>query len=244
MKRKDRRSIRSYSDKEVSQELLNDIISAASRASTTGNMQLYSIIVTRSQEMKEKLSPFHFNQPMIKSAPIVLTFCADLNRFVKWCEINNAIPGYDNFQSFTAAMLDTTIIAQAFCDEAESRGLGICYLGTTTYNAKDIIDTLALPKRVIPITTITVGYPADIPPQVERLPLEAFVHNEVYCDYDEKMIKSLYSEKESLEANQKFVKENNKETLAQVFTDIRYTKNNNEVFSKKFIDVLKENNFL
>src|SRR5574344_151329 len=80
------RSIRQYSAQNISEETLQQILNAAVRGSTTGNMQLYSIIVTRDQAMKNKLAPFHFNQPMATSAPLILTFCADFNRFSKWCE--------------------------------------------------------------------------------------------------------------------------------------------------------------
>lgn len=243
-KMKNRRTVRKYTNQDVSKELLNELLSVACRASTTGNMQLYSIVVTRGDENKEKLAPAHFNQPMVRQAPVVLTFCADYNRFVKWCELRNAEPGYDNLQSFMAAVMDSLLAAQTFCTAAEEAGLGICYLGTTTYNAPQIIEALNLPKRVVPVITVTVGYPDGDTEQVERLPLEAIVHEEAYRDYAAADIDRLYAEKESLPANIRFVEENNKETLAQVFTDIRYTRKNNEYFSEVFMEVLKKQGFL
>lgn len=241
---KQRRTIRKYDSRMISEEMLKELLEIAARASTTGNMQLYSVIVTRTPEMKSKLAPAHFNQPMVTQAPVVLTFCADFNRFVKWCELRNAEPGYDNFQSFLAAATDALLVAQTFCNAAEEQGLGICYLGTTTYNARQIIDALELPERVVPITTVTVGYPSQLPDQVERLPLDAVVHWESYKDYAADDIDVLYRDKEALEANRRFVAENGKETLAQVFTDIRYTRVNNEHFSKEFMEVLKDQKFL
>lgn len=238
------RTIRKYTDQEIAPELLSKLLETACRASNTGNMQAYSIIVTTGNELKQHLAPAHFNQPMIIQAPVVLTFCADFNRFTKWCEQRDATPGYDNFQSFMATAIDTLIAAQTFCIAAESVGLGICYLGTTTYNAREIIDILKLPKLVVPITTITVGYPDGISDQTDRLPLEAVVHSETYKDYTKKEINSLYAEKENSDFYKQFVLENKKETLAQVFTDIRYSKKNNEFFSDKFITVLKEQGFL
>lgn len=238
-----RRTIRRYSEKEISETLLLELLTAACRVSTTGNMQLYSIVVTRDEEMKKKLSPAHFNQPSVMSAPVVLTICADFNRFIKWCELNDAKPGYDNFQSFFTAAIDALLAAEQFCVAAESQGLGICYLGTTTYNCDKIIDILQLPRYVVPVATLTVGYPAFIPAQVDRLPLEAVVHNELYKDYDNEHIASLYRNKEMLEENKQFVKENNKQTLAQVFTDVRYTKENNEHFSKVLLNTIKRQGF-
>lgn len=242
---KNRRSIRKYTQQDIPNELLNELLETASRASNTGNMQLYSVVVTRDKENKEKLAPAHFNQPMITSAPVVLTFCADANRFVKWAEQRDAKAGFDNLQTFITAAIDAMLFAQSFCNAAEEKGLGICYLGTTTYNTDKIIEALSLPKLVVPITTITVGYPElPLPDQPERLPLEAVIHQESYKDYTAASIDALYKEKEELEVNRQFIKENNKETLAQVFTDIRYTKKNNEFFSEVLVKVLKEQGFM
>jgi hypothetical protein len=200
-------------------------------------------VVTTSQELKKQLAPAHFNQPMVVSAPAVLTFCADFNRFSKWCEQRKATPGYNNFQSFMAAAIDAIIFAQTFAVAAESEGLGICYLGTTTYNAQEIIRTLNLPELVIPVTTLTMGYPADNPPVTDRLPPESIVHQETYQDFTPAAIDTLYAEKEKNETYLKFIQDNNKETLAQVFTDIRYTQKNNEFFSEKFLEALREQGF-
>ena len=242
---RNRKTIRNYSDKEVSAELLKSLIEDAMQAPTTGGMQLYSVVVTRSEEMKQKLAPHHFNQRMVTTAPVVLTFCADFNRFDKWCEASNAVPCYSNLQSFISAMLDVTIFAQQFNTAAEMAGLGCCYIGTTTYNAPQIAETLRLPKMVIPVVTLSVGYPAnfDGEPKAERLPVEAVMHEEVYQDYSEERVKELYAEKESLDVNKHYVEENSKETLAQVFTDVRYPKANNETFSKIFMDFMESQGF-
>lgn len=239
-----RRTIRKYSAKPVDDTLLNEILKAGCRTSTTGNMQVYSIIVTRDNENKKELAPFHFNQKMITEAPVVLTFCADFNRFNKWCKISNAEPGYDNFLSFMTAAIDALLVAQTVCIAAESRGLGICYLGTTTYMAHKIIKTLKLPKGVVPVTTVTLGWPAETPEQVDRLPLEAVVHNEIYKDYTEESIIRFYSKKEGRSDSKQFVVENNKETLAQVFTDVRYKKADNVHFSNILLQVLKDQGFM
>lgn len=242
---KNRRTIRQYTRKDVSDEILNELLEIAARASNTGNMQLYSVVVTRDPANKAKLAPAHFNQPMITTAPVVLTFCADANRFVKWADARQAEAGFDNCQTFMAATIDAMLFAQSFCNAAEAAGLGICYLGTTTYNADQIIETLSLPRLVVPIVTVTVGYPAEpLPGQVERLPLEAVVHREAYLDYTPEAIDALYRDKEELEVNKQFVRENKKQTLAQVFTDVRYTKKNNEYFSEVFLKVLKDQGFL
>ena len=238
------RTIRKYSDKPVDDQLLKTILEAGCRASTTGNMQVYSIVVTRDNAMKEKLAPLHFNQPMVKTAPVVLTFCADFNRFNQWCEARQANPGYDNFLSFTTAAIDALLVAQNVAVAAESQGLGICYLGTTTYMAHQLIELLQLPKGVVPVTTITMGWPDGMPDQIDRLPLEAVVHYETYTDFTPERLDAIYREKEARADNRKFVAENGKESLAQVFTDVRYKKADNVAFSKMFLEVLAKQGFM
>ena len=152
---KQRRTIRKYQQKDISSDLLNDLLETSFRASTVGNMQVYSVIVTRDADRKARLAPAHFNQPMVKTAPAVLTFCIDLRRFSKWCEQRKAEPGYNNFEWFVTGAVDALLAAQTFCVAAEEKGLGICYLGTTTYNPQMIIEALELPELVFPITTVT-----------------------------------------------------------------------------------------
>ncbi len=241
---KNRKSIRKYSDKEVSQELLASLLEEAERTPTMGNLQLYSVVVTRSAEMKAKLAPAHFNQPMVTSAPVVLTFCADFRRTSLWAENRKAVPGYDNFLSFINAATDTLLYCQTFCNIAEEAGLGTCFLGTTVYMPQMIIDTLQLPKLTFPVATITLGWPDEDPAQSDRLPLKAIVHEETYHDYTPQRIDDCYAYKESLPENKHFVEINNKETLAQVFTDLRYTKKDNESMSEGLIKALKAQGFL
>ena len=239
-----RRTIRKYSDKEVSEELLHSLLQAAARTQTMGNLQLYSVVVTRSEEMKERLAPAHFNQPMVRQAPVVLTICADFRRTSTWCRERKAEPGYDNFLSFINAASDALLFTQTFCSLAEEAGLGICYLGTTVYMPAQIIEVLNLPWLVMPVATLTVGWPDEQPALSDRLPVESFVHSETYRDYTPQDIDRYYLEKEKLPENLHFVEINHKETLAQIFTDIRYTKRDNEALSAVFLDALRRQGFL
>ena len=211
---KDRRTIRRYSDRTVEESMLNDLLMTASRSATMGNMQLYSVVVTRDEKVKEELAPLHFNQPMVH-APVLLTFCADFHRFSSWCIQRDAEPGYDNFLSFINAMSDTLLFTQNFCTLAEEAGLGTCYLGTTVYNPMGIISVLKMPKLTFPVATISVGWPAEEPSQPDRLPLAGIVHKERYQDYSVSTIDEIYSLKESLAENKEFVRINGKKTLAQ-----------------------------
>lgn len=239
-----RKTIRKYTDQDVSDALIESLLEQAAHAPTTGNMQLYSVIVTRTPEARKALSPLHFNQPQITSAPVVLTFCADFNRFSEWCTNRQAEPCYDNLQSFMAAAIDTIAFAQQFNTVAELAGLGVCWLGTTTYNAPQIAELLHLPELVVPMITLTVGYPAEDGTDVGRLPVSALIHKEQYQPWTPELINDRYAEKEAREDSLQFIKENGKQTLAQVFTDIRYPRANNEHFSDVFSDFLKKSGFM
>ena len=238
------RSVRKYKTDPIPDELLDKILLAGSRASTTGNMQVYSMIVTTKPVLKEKLWHAHLRQDMVLEAPVIITFCADFNRFNKWCLQRNAEPGYNNFLSFFTAAIDALLASQNVVLEAEANGLGICYLGTVTYNSDTITEILNLPSGVVPVASIVVGYPDENPPLTDRLPMEAIIHKEVYHDFTPEKINSIYYERENSDETRKLLQINNKETLAQIFTDNRYTKKDNELFSKKFLELIKKQGFL
>lgn len=238
------RSIRKFKDTPISNQTLQNILNAATRASNTGNMQVYSIIVTTDTKIREQLCTAHFNQQMVLQAPVHLTFCADINRFNKWCEQRGATPGYDNFLWLYNATIDAVLASQNACIEAEKQGLGICYLGTTTYMAQSFIDILKLPKGVVPVTSVVIGYPDENPELTDRLPLNGVVHYQTYTDYNAENIDSIYAEKELSQLTKKLITENNLPNLARIFTDKRYTKTDNISFSKSFIKVLHNQGFM
>jgi len=106
-----------------------------------------------------------------------------------------------------------------------------------------IIDILDLPAGVVPVTTLVMGYPDETPAITDRLPLGAVVHHDKYRDYTPKDIDRFYQEKESSPLTLKLLKENSLETLAQIFTQKRYTKKDNELFSGKLLDVIRKQGF-
>lgn len=237
------RSVRSYRSDPIERTLLDRILEAGTRASTTGNMQLYSMVVTTDPEIKERLAPCHFNQPMVTQAPVVITFCADVRRFSLWCRLRQAEPCYDNFVWFANSVIDTVLASQNVALAAESEGLGICYLGTTTYNALEIAEVLHLPGGVLPVTTVTLGYPASVPPLTDRLPLDGVVHREIYRDYTPEEIDSIWKERESSEETRRLLQENELPNLARIFTERRYRGEDNLVFSHKYFEALRKQGF-
>lgn len=237
------RSIRQYKLDQIPENILKEVLEAGTRASTVGNMQLYSIIVTQSAEMRAKLAPLHFNQPAATTAPCILTFCADVNRFSRWCEQRGAEPGYDNFCWFMNAVTDALLASQNITLEAQAHGLGVCYLGTTLYNAGEMVQLMELPEGVIPVMALSVGYPEAMPGLTDRLPLEGVVHYERYEEYTPEAVDAIWKEREASEETAKLLEANQLPNLARIFTERRYKKDDNVHFSRKYFDELKKQGF-
>lgn len=236
------RSYRRFRDEPVPQEVMREMQEAAVRASNTGNMQVYSIIVTTDKALLERLAPCHFSQPAAK-APALVTFCADVRRFSRWCELRGAEPEYGNFVWFLNAMTDAVLASQNLALEAEAHGLGICYLGTTLYNAPEISEILELPEGVIPVVTVACGYPAGEVPLTDRLPLEAVVHSEVYRDPSDADIERFWAQREASEETAGLLTANELPNLARIFTERRYKGEDNRAFSKKYFEELTRKGF-
>lgn len=235
-----RRTIRAYDpERDIDPALIRTLIAQAAHAPNTGNMQLYSVILTTDPAGIQALAPAHFSQPAITGAKAVLTFCLDLRRYHAWCVQGGAEPGLNNLQGYTWAVMDTAIFAQQFVTLAELEGLGTCYLGTTTYNAPMIAGQLHLPQGVVPLLTVTLGYPAESPEVPERLDVDAILHHGTYADPSASRIDEIYAEKESMESYRRFVTENGKQNLAQVYADVRYPRAANEHFSAVLKEFLK-----
>lgn len=240
---KNHTSVRNFARRIVDENIIKEILEAAIRASNTGNMQLYSIVLSTQPKIKDELLPLHFYQPMVKQAPLIFTFCADINRFSQWCRLRGTQPCYDNFLWYSTALVDTILAAENAALAAEHSGLGICFLGTTMYNAEEIAKVLNLPQGVVPVVTMAAGYPADPNPVTkltERLPFDAVVHFEKYRRYTDEQIDSFYSKIENLDKMKNFVAENNLNNLAEVFTQVRYTAKDGATFSQKYLDFVKK----
>ena len=246
------RSIRSYEKTPVPEELLEKILQAASRASSSGNMQCYSVIVTSDPVIKQELYAPHFQQSMVLEAPLFLTFCADFHRMRHWLALNEAPENFDNFMSFMIATIDAVLASQNAALAAEAEGLGICYLGTTLASCGEIARILRCPQHVVPVVGFSLGYPAETPPQRDRLPLRGIVHRERYEEYQEGAIREIYGEKEragwerymAIPELRKMIEESGVENLAQVYTQVKYTKESHIAYSEQVLGCLRAQGFM
>jgi nitroreductase len=246
------RSMRKYKPDQIPKDLLQEILEAGIRASSSGNMQTYSIIITRDQVLREQLHKAHFQQNMVLEAPILLTFCADFHRMRQWLRISDAPDNFDNFMSFMIAAIDAILVSQNVALAAESKGLGICYLGSTFSNCDQVGRILDLPDNVVPVAGFTLGYPNEEPPLRDRLPLDGLVHDETYQDYDDERIVEIYREREvkgwdrymSYPRLRKLINDSGVENLAQVYTEVKYTRQSHREFSRRVLNYLKLQDFM
>lgn len=246
------RSIRSYKPDPVPEEVLAEILKAGIRASSSGNMQAYSIIVTRDKELREQLYEPHMEQNMVLDAPVLLTFCADFHRMRQWLRISNAPDGFDNFMSFMVAAIDTVLVSENVALAAEAKGLGICYMGSTLANCDQIGNILKLPKSVVPVVGFSLGYPNENPAPRDRLPYEGLVHQETYQDYSDDDIREIYYEREtkgwerymSVPELRERIEGSGVENLAQIYTILKYTKESHQEFAQTVLNYLQDQDFM
>lgn len=239
------RSIRNFSEKPVEKAVLDQILAAACNGSTMGGMQLFSIIVTQDKAMMQKMAPAHFNQPIATNAPLILTFCADFHRFDRYCECRQTpTDAYHNMQAYQWAVTDALIAAQNACVAAESLGLGLCWLGTITYNTPQFIEALQLPEHVVPVACIPMGYPAtNDNPLTTKISWQNLVHQENYQEYSDEAINKMYAPMENCPNNVNMLKDNGFENLAQDYVMRRYKREDNEYFSQVLKDTLQKQGF-
>lgn len=238
-----RRSCRKFKPVKIKDEIIKEIILKATKAPTCGNMQLYSVIVTKEENRLKKLAEFHYNQPASVTAPVILTICADFNRFTRWCDLNNASHGFNNFHSFITAMTDAVIFSQQIVTIAEMEGYGTCYLGTVTYNSNEISEFLQLPDLVVPVASIALGLIEGEGEETKRLE-DSVIHEEIYRRDSDQEILEIFKIHDLDPTNEKFIRENKKQNLAQVFSEIRYPKETNEIISSSFSNLLKKKGYL
>ena len=246
------RSIRKYKPDPIPEALLTEILEAGIRSPSSGNMQAYSIIVTRDEKLRSILLRPHLEQSMVVDAPVLLTFCADFYRMRRWLKLNDAPDSFDNIFSFMVAAIDAIIVSQTVALAAESRGLGLCYLGSTFANADQIGEILELPENVVPVVGYSLGYPDEDPDLRDRLPSTGIIHQEVYHDYTDQDIHSIYSERE-VKGWERYMKSDwlksqveasSVENLAQLYTRIKYTRPSHQEISTRIMTYISSQNFM
>jgi nitroreductase len=191
-------SVRHYKPDPVPTEMVETIVMAAQRSSTSSNLQMMSVVAVTDADKRKRLAELCGNQSHIAEAPVFMAWCADLNRLERVCQLRGYKQVAEYAENFLLATVDTAIASQTAALAAESLGLGICYIGSIRNNPRAVIELLALPHLVFPVTGMTVGWPAAAPRLRPRLTAKAVLHWETYNrdqdqalrDYDRAMIET------------------------------------------------------
>lgn len=246
------RSIRRYRPDPVADDVLTRILESALRASSSGNMQAWTVIVTRDPDLKRQLLEPHRGQTMVLEAPALLTFCSDLHRMRRWLALSNAADGFDGPFSFAVGAIDAILASQNAALAAEAEGLGICYLGSTFANADAIAAILDLPEGVVPVVGFVLGHPAEEPAPRDRLPLDGLVHHDTYQRPDDATIAATYQHRETAGWERymsnpdlrRRVEESGVRNLAQIYSELKYTRADHATFADNVLRALRQQGFL
>jgi nitroreductase len=204
-----RATCRNFSEKEIPEEILNQILDAATKAPSAGGFQIYSIVKVTSREKKQKLVEYSRNQKFIEKAPVSLIFCIDYRRIKRINEVEPA--PFDETNSFVnlwMSIIDTAISAQTLCLAAESLDLKSVYIGNILNMSDKISELLKLPEYVIPSIMVTLGYPKNKTKLSQKYSKNVIVHENEYRDMPIDLLMKEYKEKYSnwkMKANEKFV---------------------------------------
>lgn len=175
---KNHRSIRKYSRQPVTPMQVEEIAQAAQMASSSSNVQAYSVVAVSEPQLKEQLAKLCGNQTYVSACPVFLVWCADLSRLKVAAERH--LPARETYEgtteNFMVATIDAALAAQNAAVAAESMGLGIVYIGGIRNKIEEVSELLSLPELIYPVFGMCIGYPDQEPGQRPRLPLEAVLH--------------------------------------------------------------------
>ncbi|QUH30633.1 nitroreductase family protein [Vallitalea guaymasensis] len=230
----ERASCRSFQDKDIEEDLLNQVIDAGLHGATGGNFQPYSIIKITSEETKKRLVDECEMQKIVANAPVNLLFCIDWRRLGRWAEACNApFTATKSYRHFWIALQDTVICAQNICTAADSVGLGSVYIGTVESCFMELKSICNIPEGVFPVVLLSLGYPTKYPAPRNKLGVEALVHNEQYQDLDIEELIKLHDEK--YEHKTLPITEEKLQTIYEVTADVSDKSN-----AENIINTIKE----
>ena len=177
------RTVRHHLPDPVPDDALRAIVTAAQSASTSSNLQPWSVIAVRSPDTKARLAALAGDQAHVAQAPLVLIWLADLARLEAVAQsVGLTRDGLDYLEMLLVGVIDASLAAQNAMAAAESLGLSGCFIGGMRNQAAQVADLLGLPPKVFAVFGMTLGkedpaHPADIKP---RLPQAVVWHNERY----------------------------------------------------------------
>lgn len=192
----DRKSVRSFTEQEIPEDIVQVILEASTQAPTAGNQQLYTILRIMDPEKKHRLSISCDHQPFIEKAQLVLVYCADCLKWYKAFAKAGCEPRKPEEGDLFLAMCDVLIAAQNAVVAAESLGIGSCYIGDIMENCEEQRDILGLPPYVFPAAMLVMGYPTEQQlrrKKPERVDMKYVVHENSYHELSAKELQDMLS---------------------------------------------------
>lgn len=174
------RSIRHYTDKPIGERERQAILASAQATSTSSFLQCTSIIRITDPALRERLAVLAGNQQHVAQAAEFWVFCPDFNRHLQICPDAQV----EQAEKLLLGVVDTALMAQNALTAAESLGLGGVYIGGLRNNIAEVSELLNLPRHVLPLFGLCLGWPADDPGLKPRLPLAILVHENGYRPMD------------------------------------------------------------
>jgi FMN reductase [NAD(P)H] len=191
----ERASCRSFKDKKITKDVLEYILKAGVHAATGGNLQPYSIIKVEKLATRKKLAKLCY-QKFIADAPVNLLFCIDWHRLGQWAKLETApFTATSAFRHFWISFQDTMITAQSICTAADAMGLGSVYIGTVMEFFPTLKRMLKLPKGVMPVVLLCLGYPKNKLISRNKLGIDTVVHNEKYTELSDNKLLKVFNKK-------------------------------------------------
>ena len=189
------RSIRKFTTKSVSDEIVETIISTATSAATSSNLQGATVIRVRNTETRDAIAKLAGGQSYVATAAAFFVWCADLHRSALACEMGGGMLSAGMTEHFIIATIDVALAAQNAVVAAESLGLGICYIGGIRNDPQQVAELLQLPDQVYPVFGMCIGWPAQDPACKPRLPCAVTLKEEIYNDSHDREFIAAYDER-------------------------------------------------
>lgn len=191
-----RRSARVFKDQKIGEEIIGKLLDSANNCPSGGNIQPISIITVQSVGGREKLGKAIGSQPWVKNAPLSMIFCIDFYRIKKWAAISEAdFQGESALSHFLIAYADLMCATQNVVILSESFGLGSVYVGSIQGVIDEIREKFSIPKLVLPIMLLCIGYPESIPKFIPKLNRNVISHKEKYNILSDSDIQKVYEDK-------------------------------------------------
>ena len=231
---RNRKSVRAFEDRQIPENIKQEILRCAAQAPTAGNQQLYTILDITDQALKEKLAVTCDSQPFIAKAPLVLIFCADAGKWHDAYIEAGCGPRAPGAGDLMLAVCDAAIAAQNAVTAAESFGIGSCYIGDIMEQCETHRELLGLPAYVFPALMLVFGYPTAQQAgreKPERFAMKHIVHENTYRRMDGPELREMLSQRAGSRGYDEWVK---------AFCERKYNSDFSREMGRSVIEYLKE----